>query len=471
MGTIWIAAVWPRGVIDMPDHEGHVRLTVIGAGYLGLTHAVCLAELGHDVLVVDTDEHRIAVAAGGATPFYEPGLEPLLRKNLEAGRLWFTTRYSEAARFANVHFLCVGTPQSPDGSADLTQIYAAVDALAPHLTRPCVIAGKSTVPVGTGHALTTRIADLAPAGTRVEVAWNPEFLREGSAVDDSLLPERIVLGVTSRWSEHVLRCVYALHAERGIPVLVMDMQGAELVKLSANTMLAARLSLVNALAEVCEATGGDVRPLVVALACDSRIGKQFLAPGMGYGGGCLPKDVRAFAAIARQMEIEPLATMLDAVDAINLRCRTRTVDLARQMVGGSLNGCSVTVLGVAFKPGSDDVRDSPSLDVCGRLAAEGARVTVHDPVATASAARLLPELQYEVSAVKAAVGADLVMHLTKWPEYRLIDPDTFSAVVARRSIIDAWSVLDEQRWRSAGWDLRALGRQGNPVCTGAFSLR
>jgi UDPglucose 6-dehydrogenase len=443
----------------MADLAEGARLTVIGAGHLGLTHAVCLAELGHDVLVVDTDEHRIAVAAGGAAPFYEPGLEPMLRKNLEAGRLRFTTSYSEAAGFGDVHFLCVGTPQGPAGSADLTQVYAAVDALAPHLTRQCVVTGKSTVPVGTGRALAMRIAELAPAGARAEVAWNPEFLREGSAVQDSLLPERIVLGVTSRWSEHVLRRVYALQAERGIPVLVMDMQSAELAKLSANALLSARLSFVNALAEVCEATGADVRALVAALAGDSRIGSHFLAPGLGYGGGCLPKDVRALAAIARGMDIEPLAAMLHEVDAINLRCRTRIVDLARKVAGGSLDDCSVTVLGVAFKPGSDDVRDSASLDVCGRLAAEGARVTVHDPIAAAGAARLLPDLRYEHSAVQAAVGADLVMHLTEWPEYRLIDPDTFGAVVARRSIIDAWCGLDEQRWRSAGWHFCALGRQ------------
>ena len=442
------------GGLDKP-----VRLTVIGAGHLGLTHAVCLAELGHQVLVVDTDAHRIAVAMGGAAPFYEPGLEPLLRKNLEAGRLRFTVCAGEAARFGNIHFLCVGTPQGPDGSADLTQVNAAVDALAPHLTGPCVVVGKSTVPVGTGCALATRIANLAPAGTRAEVAWNPEFLREGSAVQDSLQPERIVLGVTSRWSEKVLRSVYARQAEQGIPVLVMDMKCAELVKLSANSLLAARLSFINALAEVCEAAGADVRVLVAALADDSRIGRQFLAPGLGYGGGCLPKDVRAFAAIARAIEVESLATMLDEIDAINLRCRTRAVDMARNVAGGSLDGRSVTVLGVAFKAGSDDVRDSPSLDVCARLAAEGARVTVHDPIATAGAARVLPDLRYEVSAVQAAAGADLVMHLTDWPEYRLIDPDTFGAVVARRSIIDARCALDEQRWRSAGWDFYALGRR------------
>lgn len=436
-----------------------IQLTVIGAGHLGLTHAVCLAELGHEVLVADIDEQRIAAAAGGAAPFYEPGLEPLLRKNLEAGRLAFTTCLADAAGFGTVHFLCVGTPQGPAGSADLTQVNAAVDALAPHLARPCVVVGKSTVPVGTGQALAARIAGLAPAGARAEVAWNPEFLREGSAVQDSLLPERIVLGVTSRWSEQMLRLVYARQAERNVPILVMNLQSAELVKLSANALLAAKLSFINALAEVCEATGADVRALVAALADDSRIGRQFLAPGLGYGGGCLPKDVRAFAAIARELEIGSLATVLGEVDAINLRCRARAVDLARKVAGGSLDRRSITVLGVAFKPGSDDVRDSASLDVCDRLAAEGARVTVHDPIATAGAALVLPRLRYEVSAVQAAAGADLVMHLTDWPEYRLIDPDTFSAVVARRSIIDARCVLDEQRWRSAGWDFHALGQR------------
>jgi UDPglucose 6-dehydrogenase len=445
--------------VDMAGPERPVRLTVIGAGRVGLTHAVCLAELGHDVLVIDVDAGRIALAAGGVAPFSEPGLEPLLRTNLEAGRLRFATRYEDADGFRDVYFICVGTPESPDHSTDLSQVYAAVDALAPQLAGPCVVAGRSTVPVGTGHALAKRIADLAPAGTRAEVACNPEFLREGSAVPDSLVPDRIVLGVTSEWSEEVLRRVYARQAERGVPVHVMNMQSAELVKVSANALLAARLSFINVLAEVCEATGADVTPLAAALAGDKRIGGQFMIPGLGYGGGCLPKDVRAFAATARGLGIESLAVLLGEVDAINLRCRTRTVNLARSMAGGSLDGHTIAVLGVAFKPGSDDVRDSASLDVCGRLAAEGARVVVHDPVATASAARLRPDLRYAASVAEAATGADLVMHLTEWPEYRLIDPSALGAVVASRRIIDARCVLDRQRWQSTGWSFRTLGHE------------
>jgi UDPglucose 6-dehydrogenase len=444
--------------MDMGAFDQRVRLSVIGAGYLGLTHAVCMAELGHDVLVVDVDADRVALAAAGISPFFEPRLEPLLRKNLDAGKIRFTTCHGEAARFADLHFLCVGTPQAAGGSADLSQVHAAADALAPHLAGPCVIAGKSTVPVGTGRALAARIAQRAPAGTGAEVAWNPEFLREGSAVQDSLLPDRIVLGVTSQRSADVLRRVYSRPAAEGVPVLLMDIETAELAKLSANAVLAVRLSLINGLAEVCEATGADVVELARALAHDGRIGGRFLAPGLGYGGGCLPKDVRAFAAAAGQLGVESLAVILAEVDAINLRCRTRAVDRAREAVGGALEGCRAGVLGVAFKPGTDDVRDSPSLDVCCRLAAEGAQVTVHDPVATGSAARLRPDLRYAASALEAANGADVLLHLTEWPEYRLIDPGMLGRVVARRNVIDARCVLDEQRWRSAGWSFRALGR-------------
>jgi UDPglucose 6-dehydrogenase len=442
----------------MPTEGTASPVTVIGAGYLGLTHAVCLAELGHDVLAVDTDARKVAQAAGGTAPFFEPGLDELLRKQLDAGRLRFTTSHAEAAGFADIHFLCVGTPQAADGSADLSQVYAAADALAPHLAAPCLVAGKSTVPVGTARALASRIAARAPAGTQAEVIWNPEFLREGSAVRDSLMPDRIVLGAGSRRAADRLKEVYATLIGQGAPVLVMDLETAELVKMSANAFLATRLSFVNVLAEVCEATGADVTALTAALACDDRIGRRFLTPGLGYGGGCLPKDVRAFGAVAAELGVSSLATLLGEVDVINLRCRSRTVDLARAVLGGSLAGRRVGVLGAAFKPGSDDVRNSASLDVCGRLHAEGAIVTVHDPVAVPSAALVRPDLRYAESALLAAAGADLVLHLTDWEEYRLIDPHVLGAVVARRLVIDARSVLDERRWRSAGWSFHALGR-------------
>jgi UDPglucose 6-dehydrogenase len=444
--------------VNIDDSGTRARITVIGAGYLGLTHAACLAEFGHEVLAVDTDAAKMAQAASGSVPFFEPGLEELLRKQLDAGRLRFITSHAEAARFGDIHFLCVGTPQSPDGSADLSQLYAAADALAPYLTGPCLIAGKSTVPVGTARALSERIAESAPAGAAAEVVWNPEFLREGTAVPDSLRPDRIVVGATSEAASERLKQVYAVPLAQGVPWLVMGLETAELVKVSANAFLATRLSYMNALAEVCEATGGDIVALTGALAQDERIGSKFLTAGLGYGGGCLPKDVRAFESVASKLGISSLATLLSEVDTINMHCRTRTVELARQLAGGSLADVRIGALGVAFKPGSDDVRNSASLDVCGRLAAEGASVTVHDPVATGSAARVRPDLRYTESAVTAATGADLIVHLTDWEEYRLIDPDALGAVVAQRRVIDTRAALDEQRWRSAGWSFYALGR-------------
>jgi UDPglucose 6-dehydrogenase len=437
-----------------------MRLAVIGIGYLGLTHAVCMADLGHEVIGLDADAGKVASAASGVAPFFEPGLEPLLRKNLDAGRLTFTTSYAEVGAFGEVHFLCVGTPQAADGSADVSYLHAAADALAPHLCAPCLVVGKSTVPVGTARGLTRRIQTTAPAGAQVEVAWNPEFLREGSAIQDSLSPDRLVFGVTSDRSSELLRRVYAAALADGIPGLVMDLETAELVKVSANAFLATKVSFINAMAEICERVGADVVHLAEALARDERIGGRFLAPGLGFGGGCLPKDIRAFSSSASALGVESIADLLSTVDTINLNRRSRVVELTRQAVGGTLAGRRVTVLGLAFKPGSDDVRDSPSLHVCGLLSQEGADVTVHDPVAMENAARFRPDMRYADSVSEAAAGAEVVLHLTEWPDYRVIDPVMLGTVVARRNIIDARCALDEKLWRSAGWSFRGLGRPG-----------
>ncbi|HJY72454.1 MAG TPA: UDP-glucose/GDP-mannose dehydrogenase family protein, partial [Streptosporangiaceae bacterium] len=312
------------------------RVTVIGIGYLGLTHAVCLADLGHEVLAIDVDEDKIAKAANGEVPFFEPGLEPLLRKNLDAGRLRFTTSFAEVGAFGEVHFLCVGTPQAEGGEADLSFVHAAATALAPHLTAACLIVGKSTVPVGTARQVLSRVRAIAPAGRRVDLAWNPEFLREGHAVQDSLTPDRIVLGVTSDRAEALLREVYATPLEGGVPVLVMDLETAELVKVAANAFLATKISFINAMAEMCEASGADVMPLAEALGYDARIGRRFLSPGLGFGGGCLPKDVRAFRASASALGVDSVASLLTTVDAINQGRRDRVVALARQAAGGTL---------------------------------------------------------------------------------------------------------------------------------------
>jgi UDPglucose 6-dehydrogenase len=442
----------------MESTNSPLRVTVIGTGYLGLTHAVCMADLGHQVLAIDVDEEKIAKATRGEVPFFEPGLEPLLRKNLDAGRLRFTSSFAEIGAFGEVHFLCVGTPEGEAGHADLSYVFSAADALAPHLAGPCLLVGKSTVPCGTARQVLARLRALAPAADQVDLAWNPEFLREGYAVQDSLSPDRIVAGVTSDRAADLLREVYASPLEGGTPLLVMDLETAELVKVAANAFLATKISFINVMAQVCEQAGADVIPLAEALGHDVRIGRRFLSPGLGFGGGCLPKDIRAFRATASDLGVSSLVSLLTTVDDINLGRRDRTLELARQAVGGSLDGKRVAVLGVAFKPNSDDVRDSPSLAICDRLTGEGAVVSVHDPVAMPTAARKYPDLRYAPSVFDAAEGADLVLHLTEWSDYRAIDPAALGDVVARKVIIDARCCLDMTVWTSAGWTMHVLGR-------------
>ena len=434
------------------------RVTVIGVGYLGLTHAVCMADLGHEVLAIDVDTDKIAKAAAGEAPFFEPGLEPLLRKNVDTGRLRFTTSFADVGEFGDVHFLCVGTPQSGDGAADLSYVHGAAGALAPHLASPSLIVGKSTVPVGTARALLARIRAAAPAGDQVDLAWNPEFLREGHAVQDSLTPDRFVFGVASQSAVRPLRQVYAKPLAMGIPSLVMDLETAELVKVAANAFLATKISFINAMAEVCEAAGADVTRLAEALGHDERIGRKSLEAGLGFGGGCLPKDIRAFRATAAELGVNSVVGLLGNVDAINRGRRERVIALARKAVGGSLAARRMAVLGIAFKPNSDDIRDSPSLDICERLAAEGAVVSVHDPVAMPNAARTRPDLRYAATVSKAAEDADLVLHLTEWADYRAIDPAALATVVAQRAVIDARCALDAGSWQAAGWSVHVLGR-------------
>ncbi|HUA31841.1 MAG TPA: UDP-glucose/GDP-mannose dehydrogenase family protein [Streptosporangiaceae bacterium] len=434
-------------------------ITVLGTGYLGATHAACLAELGFQVLGVDINESQVKALASGSLPFHEPGLEELLRSGLDSGRLRFSTSYAEAAEFGDVHFVCVGTPQRPDsGAADLSYVLACVDALAPGLTRPCLVVGKSTVPVGTSEMLTERLARMAPVGAAAEMAWNPEFLREGHAVQDTLRPDRIVVGVRSARAEAILREVYAAPLADGVPFLTTGLPTAELVKVAANAFLATKVSFINAMAEVCEAVGADVVPLAQALSHDERIGGRFLVPGLGFGGGCLPKDIRAFGARTRELGITAVDSLLGEVDAINLRRRARMVDLALELAGGSLDGRSVGVLGCSFKPNSDDIRDSPALDVAGTVHGLGARVTVYDPAAMDRARQVHPELEYASSMLEAADRADVLLLLTEWREFVEADPEVLGRAVAHRNIADGRSALDADRWRAAGWRYRALGR-------------
>ncbi|MEU4571892.1 MULTISPECIES: UDP-glucose/GDP-mannose dehydrogenase family protein [Nonomuraea] len=433
------------------------RLTVIGTGYLGITHAACMADLGYDVLGLDIDADKIRRLNNGELPIHEPGLEPVLRRGLESGRLRFTTSYEEVGAFGDVHFVCVGTPQKRgEYAADVSYTDAAIESLAPYLDRECLVVGKSTVPVGTAGRLADKLALLAPAGTQAELAWNPEFLREGFAVQDTLHPDRIVIGVRSERAEKMLREVYEPLGE--VPMVVTDFPTAELVKTAANSFLATKISFINAMAEVCEAAHADVQQLSLALSYDDRIGGRYLNPGLGFGGGCLPKDIRAFMARAGELGADQALTFLREVDAINMRRRARMVDLARELAGGSFRGCTVGVLGAAFKPNSDDIRDSPALDVAVTIGHQGGQVTVYDPIALDNARKAHPELNYGASAVEAVRGAHVVLLLTEWDEFVALDPEELGSVVATRRIVDGRNALNAEAWRSAGWHYRALGR-------------
>ncbi|KUO10935.1 UDP-glucose dehydrogenase family protein [Streptomyces sp. DSM 15324] len=443
--------------VDTTTHAP--RLTVIGTGYLGATHAICMAFLGFDVLGVDVDPDKIERLNSGEVPFFEPGLPELLAKALDTGRLRFTTNFAEAGAFGDVHFICVGTPQQPGShAADMRYVDSAVGELAQHLRRRTLVVGKSTVPVGTAARLTDLVQRTAPAGTDVELAWNPEFLREGYAVDDTMRPDRLVFGTASEWAEQQLRAAFAPVIAQGTPVVVTDLPTAELVKVAANSFLATKISYINAMAEVCEATGADVTGLAEALAYDDRIGGRFLKPGLGFGGGCLPKDIRAFSHRAEELGVGQAVSFLREVDAINQRRRARTVDLVRELAGGELAGAKVLALGAAFKPNSDDIRDAPALHVARTLHQAGAQVTVIDPAATENARRAYPDLTYGTDVLGAAAGADVVVLLTEWTEFREIDPHALGAVVARRRIVDGRHALDPVQWRGAGWEYRALGR-------------
>ncbi len=434
------------------------KLSVIGTGYLGTTHAVCMVELGYDVIGLDVDEEKIERLAKGEVPFFEPGLPELLSKHSSSGKLRFTTSYEEVAEFADVHFICVGTPQKKgEYSADLRHVESAFTSLSPHLTRKVLVVGKSTVPAGTAAHMEKLMRSLTPSKD-VELAWNPEFLREGFAVEDTLRPDRLVFGVHSDWAEQQLRAAFAPVIETGTPVVVTDFATAELVKVAANSFLATKISFINAMAEVCETTGADVTALSKAIGYDDRIGHKFLRAGLGFGGGCLPKDIRAFIARAGELGVDQAVSFLREVDEINLRRRARTVELGLDLIDGSYRGTRIAILGAAFKPNSDDIRDSPALDVAASIGRRGGDVVVYDPQALDNARRAHPELAYVNSLHEALAGADVTMVLTEWDEFQDMDPVAVGEQVAQRNMVDGRNILDPVAWRKAGWRYRALGR-------------
>ncbi|XIE78784.1 UDP-glucose/GDP-mannose dehydrogenase family protein [Streptomyces sp. SBR177] len=440
-----------------------LKITVIGTGYLGATHAAAMAELGFEVLGLDVVPEKVELLAAGRVPMYEPGLEELLARHVagiegSSGRLRFTTSWEEVGAFGDVHFVCVNTPQKHgEYACDMSYVNAAFASLAGVVRDGALVVGKSTVPVGSAE----RLAGVLPEG--VDLAWNPEFLREGFAVQDTLHPDRIVVGTAEgargERAEKLLREVYAVPVAEGSPFVVTDYPTAELVKTSANSFLATKISFINAMAEVCEAAGGDVAKLAEAIGHDERIGSKFLRAGIGFGGGCLPKDIRAFMARAGELGADQALTFLREIDSINMRRRASMVEMAREALGGGFLGKRVAVLGATFKPDSDDVRDSPALNVAGQIHLQGGQVTVYDPKGMDNARRLFPTLGYAESALDAVRGADVVLHLTEWREFReALDPAELAAVVSSAVMLDGRNALDGARWREAGWIYRAMGR-------------
>jgi UDPglucose 6-dehydrogenase len=432
-----------------------LRLSVIGTNYLGATHAAGMAEFGHEVIGVDIDADRVKILNAGQSHIFEIGLEPLLEKHTGNGRLRFTTDYTEIADWADVHFLALGTPSGPDGGADLSQLHSAIDSLAPLLTKPCLVVGKSTVPVGTALQLQERLRRLAPAGDAIEIAWNPEFLREAYAVEDTLRPDRLVFGVQSPHALETLKQIYSIPLTENTPTVECDLATAELIKNAANTFLATKISFINAMAQMCQAAGGDVTLLADAIGYDKRIGREFLNAGLGFGGGCLPKDIRALAVRADELGVGVLADFIGTVEAINEGQRSELAELAVEQAGGDVRGKKIAVLGAAFKPGTDDIRNSPALTVAHHLAEQGADVHVYDPQAK------LPQRDgfTQADSVDAAVtGAAIVLHLTEWPEFRQLDPERLALLVGTRIIVDGRLKLHAPTWQQAGWKVVQIGR-------------
>ncbi|MFF8832425.1 UDP-glucose dehydrogenase family protein [Streptomyces sp. NPDC015131] len=438
-----------------------MKMTIIGCGYLGATHAACMAELGHEVLGMDSDIHKVHLLNSGKAPFYERDLDELLAKHIRSGRLRFTASYAEAAAYAELHFVGVGTPERIDGDGyDLTHLFGAVTKLAHGLVRPAVVAVKSTVPVGTAPRLAKLLLEHAPAGDRIEVAWNPEFLRESFAIEDTLRPDRLVLGFRTErsWGESVLRQAYGKIIESGVPTIVTDWATAELAKGAANSFLATKISFINAMAEVCERSGADVAELADILGHDVRIGRRGMRPGLGFGGGCLPKDLRGFITRADELGADEAVGILREAGEVNVRRRRRIIDLTREELGIDLRGKRITVWGAAFKPETDDIRDSPALAVAQALHDVGATVTVTDPMALDNARKTHPELNYVDDPIAAAEDADLLLHLTEWSQFSRIDPTRLAARSRSPKAVDARGTLDADQWRDAGWMVRVLGR-------------
>jgi UDPglucose 6-dehydrogenase len=433
-----------------------MNIAILGTGYVGLVTGTCLADSGNQVACVDIDEAKIERLNRGILPIYEPGLSDLVERGREAERLSFTTDLASAVKPARLIFLAVGTPPRDDGSADLTSLWRAADAIAPHLAKNAIVITKSTVPVGTNAALAERLKEKT--GRECDVASNPEFLKEGAAVEDFTKPDRVVVGVRRQEVADVLRRLYAPYLRTERPFLVMSPESAEMTKYVANALLATKISFINEVANLCERMAADIDDVRRGIGHDSRIGFAFLFPGAGYGGSCFPKDVRALAAMARDRGVVP--RILDAVHDVNQQQKTRLGEQIERHFGGHLKGRSIAIWGIAFKPRTDDIREAPALVLIDRLLSLGAKLSVHDPEAMDNARALYGDrLQYAELPMQALAGADALAVVTEWGDFRTPDFDEMHRLMKTPIVFDGRNIYDPATMKSAGFTYYCIGKE------------
>src|SRR6266404_5680612 len=433
-----------------------MHIAVIGSGYVGLVTGACFAEFGVDVTCVDVDAEKIARLSSGETTIYEPGLAQLVQKNLQAGRLRFTTDVASASDQALVIFLAVGTPPTPDGSADLSFVEHAARTIARHMDSYKVVATKSTVPVGTGKRLASLIRQHQQKPIEFSIVSNPEFLREGAAISDFMRPDRVVIGSSDAQGIAIMRDLYRPLYLIETPFVITSLEGAELIKYAANAFLATKISFINEVANLCEKVGCDVHDVARAIGMDRRIGQKFLHAGPGFGGSCFPKDTAALATIGRQYDSP--TRIVEAVIEVNQQQRLSMIDKIEQLACDDLSGKRVAVLGLAFKPETDDMRDAPSVEIIRGLIARGAKVSAYDPVAQKEAEKLLPEIEYADDEYAAAEGADVLVFMTEWNQFRALDMDRIRGLMRVPRIADLRNIYEPADMREMGFQYAGVGR-------------
>ena len=432
------------------------QICVVGVGYVGLVTAACFADLGNRVVALDVDEKRVENLKKGIMPIYEPGLEELVNRNVKGGRITFTTSYEEALKGVEFAFIAVGTPSGVDGAADLQYVEVAARSIAKAMTAPLIIINKSTVPIGTGDWVADIVKNAQPKPMDFAVVSCPEFLREGSAIADFMSPHRNVIGSLDK---DAASKVAQLHLPLRAPIVITDLRTAEMIKYASNAFLAAKISFINELADLCELVGADVKEVAAGMGYDARIGRHFLDAGLGWGGSCFPKDVQALAYMAKEKGLEP--RILNEVMNVNYDRRKDVTKHVESMLGGSLKGKTIGMLGLAFKPNTDDMRDAPSVDISNAMIAEGASVRGYDPVARETATPLMPAVEIFDDVYKMAEGCDALVVVTEWNEFKQLDLEKIRALLKTPVVYDGRNIYDPARMKELGFTYRAIGRNAN----------